>query len=72
MDTFENLNIEFVRNTQTSITYAIMVLLGLGILLDVVTFVFRKYANLILYYEILFVVLMGFIPFDYGEVAMML
>lgn len=72
MDKIENLNIDFVHQTQTSITYALVVMFVIGILLDVFTFVYRRYANWLLYFEIFFNILMAFVPFNYGETALIL
>lgn len=44
----------------------------IGILLDVLAYVYRKHANWILYHELVTVLLMAFIPFNYGDVALYL
>ena len=69
LDKIDNLNIDLVHQTQTSITCAFIVLYVIGILLDVLAYVYRKHANLIFYYELLFFLLFGFVPFNYGDVV---
>ena len=69
LDKIDNLNITLVHQTQTSVTIAIIVSFVIGILLDVLAYVYRKYANLILYYELLFMLLFAFVPHNYGDVV---
>lgn len=64
----ENLNLDLINMTETYIKTAILVLTAIGVLLDILVWASRKYAKYYMYYEICFLLLLAWVPFDYGVV----
>ena len=58
----EGLNEDFVRKTETTVKYAIIVMLVLGVLSNVVIYRYRRCAKWIIYYELVFLILTSLIP----------
>ena len=44
-------------------------MLGIGVLLDIICFKFRKVAMVLFYYECVLIALLAFVPIDYGYSA---
>ena len=42
-------------------------MIGIGIVLDLIVWKWRKLANTILYYELFSFFIQSFVPFDYGD-----
>ena len=45
----------------------IIALLPIGVILDILMFRWRWFANCVIYYEVVSVIFQTFVPFDYGE-----
>ena len=54
-----------VDATENIVKTCVVISIVLCLLLDILVWVERKYAKLIFYLEVIFVILMSFIPFDY-------
>lgn len=53
--------------TEAPVKTLITVMIVAGILLDVVVWWKRKHANWLIYYELISMLLQGFVPFDIGD-----
>ena len=56
----------FVDDTEYSVKVAIIVLIAVGLIVDLVAWRRRHFANLIIYFESVSVLVQSFVPFDYG------
>lgn len=63
------LNLEFVQTSELTIKAVIIGFIVLGVLLNIIACMYRKYAKYIIYYELLMALAQGFIPLNYGDVA---
>ena len=66
------LNHQFVETIMPYVKTLIIVLLPIGLLLDLLTWRWRHFGNLIIYYELLSLLIQGFVPFDFGNFEMLL
>ena len=67
-----DLNVDLVNNSKTVVKYALIVLICIGILLDLAVWKYRKYAHLILYFELCNMCLHAMLPLKFGEVGNLL
>ena len=68
-DQIEKLNHDFVDKTESAMKWAMFILTILGVLLDTLCWKYRKYSQVIIYYEIITHILKGFVPIDHGQTA---
>ena len=61
------MNHEFVDATEEYNKFLIIALIPIGLLLDLLALRWRKFANYIVYYEMLNMIVYAFVPFDYGN-----
>lgn len=66
-ETIPNIDIEFVKNTETTVKIINYAFIVIGVLLDIVIWRHRKYARIIPYLEIAVLFIQGFVPFNYGD-----
>ena len=66
-ETIPNIDIEFVKNTETTVKIINYIFIVIGVLLDIVVWRHRKYARIIPYLEIAVLFIQGFVPFNYGD-----
>ena len=66
LDEREDINLEFVKSSESIVKIAVVTMIVLGVLLDMLVWRARKFANLILYYEMFGVLIQGFVPYDLG------
>ena len=60
-------NQDFVDGIEQYLTYAIIALIPVGLLIDIIAWRWRNFANFIIYYEAISMLLQSFVPFDYGN-----
>ena len=60
-------NQEFASAIEPYVKIAIFVLILIGVLVDIILYKHRKYANYLLYYELVSTIVQGFVPFNYGD-----
>ena len=60
-------NAEFVEESEPYVKVAIFTLLAVGFLLGVLVWRRRKFASLLLYYELVFILVNCLAPLDYGD-----
>lgn len=53
--------------TEPYVKTIIIALIPIGLLLDILAYRWRKFANVIAYYEMLSMLVQGFVPFNYGN-----
>ena len=46
---------------------AIIVCIAVGVLIDIATFFYRPFASWVVYFEAVYLLLHGFVPYDYGQ-----
>ena len=63
----EDVHYKFVESSQHILRFIVIVLLVLGVVLDIVVLKARRYAFLILYYEMIQVTIHAFMPHNYGD-----
>ena len=61
------MNEEFIRKTETTIEYAIVVVIVLGVILNILIYKFRNLAHWIIYLEVVFLMLTCFKPKNFGH-----
>ena len=61
------MNEDFIKDTETTIEYAIVAVIALGVILTILIYKFRKLANLIIYFEFVYLVLSCFKPYYFGH-----
>lgn len=66
-DSIENLNTEFVDKSQSIIKAGIILLLILEIQVNILIWRKRRYAFLLLYFNMFHLLWVGFVPYDYGD-----
>ena len=64
-----DLNSEFVQDTELPVKICLYVMLFLGTVLDIVIWKYRKYASLIIYFELVTACINAFLPLNYGDMA---
>ena len=66
LDEREDINLEFVKSSESIVKIAVVTMIVLGVLLDMLVWKAREFAYLILYYEMFGVLIQGFVPYDLG------
>ena len=64
---YEDLNLEFVEQSMTTVKALIIALLPIGVILNILIWKWRWFANFVIYYEVASTIMQSFVPFDYGE-----
>ena len=67
MDEYEELNRDFVEKSEPVIKMILIALIPIGVLLDIIIWRRRQFANWLLYYELVSILLQGFVPFNFGD-----
>ena len=67
MEEYEELNRDFVEKSEPIIKIVLIALIPIGVLLDVLIWRRRQFANWLLYYELVSILLQGFVPFNFGD-----
>lgn len=65
----KDLDKNFVDSTESAIKMAIVCLIAIGVFLDFLIWKKRKLAILLIYYELVFMILHGLVPYNYGKVS---
>ena len=66
------LNQDFVDKSEPVIKIILISLIPIGVLLDILICRRRHLANLLFYYEMISILLQGFVPFDFGDFGMIM
>ena len=61
------MNHDFVQKSELPVKIVICALIVLGIIVDVMVWRWRHLAKYIAYYELLFMMVHGFVPLNYGD-----
>ena len=67
MEEYEELNRDFVEKSEPIVKMVLIALIPIGVLLDVLIWRRRQFANWLLYYELVSILLQGFVPFNFGD-----
>ena len=67
MHKFDELNRDFVAKSEQVVKTVLIALIPVGAIIDVVAWRRRELAELIYYYDLLVILIHGFIPFEYGD-----
>ena len=65
----EEINQEFVKNSESIVKICLITSTVLGGLLDMLIWKHRKFAIAIFYYECIVLLVHGFVPYDYGAIG---
>ena len=60
-------NQEFGAATEPYVRIAIIALIIIGMIVDIVIYKHRKYANWLIYFELVSTLVQGLVPFNYGD-----
>ena len=65
----ENLEVDekLLELTMSPIKTVIIVCIAVGVLIDIVTIFYRPFASWVVYFEAVYLLLHGFVPYDYGQ-----
>ena len=66
-DEIEELNHDFVDKSESALRGALLTLIIFGVLLDILCWKYRRYSELIIYYELIRIMVQAFVPIDHGE-----
>lgn len=69
IDKIKDVNEEFIAETETAVKTTIIAIIALGCMLDLLIWKRRAYAKGLIYYELVFIIVISFVPFDYGQVV---
>ena len=67
-----DLNVDLANDSETGVKYTVIALICIGILLDLVIWKNRKYASLLVYFELCNMCLHAMLPMKFGEVGNLL
>ena len=65
----DDINHEFVRDSENIIKFATCVMIVVGVVLDILIWRKRKLANILFLYEIIYCFVYGFVPLDFGHMS---
>ena len=60
---------QFVHDTELPVKICICVMILLGAVLDIIVWKYRKYASMIIYYELIQQCIIAFLPLNWGDMA---
>ena len=67
-DKIEQLNHEFVENSESAMTIVMIVIITLGVLLNILAWRRRRFASYIFYLEIVFLIVQSLQPVNMGDI----
>ena len=67
-DEIKNLDKNFVDSSEEAVKITILCFIAVGVFLDFLIWKKRKLAMSLMYYELVYMLLHGLVPYDYGKV----
>ena len=68
-DEIENINTSFVNESKGKVKTCMATMIVMSIFFDVIIWRRRNFARYIVYFELVFLFIHGFVPFNYGKVT---